>query len=309
MPYYRQVGEIPRKRHTQFRQPDGGLYAEELMGVEGFSSDSALLYHRTCRRRSCPARCSRGRPSSADPTIRSSRGTSRRTSSTRVPAADAVPGRQQLMGNADVRLSYVVADGALAALSQRDRGRVRLCRGGRVSWRPSSARSRSARRLRRHPDLDDAPVGAGRGRTAAAARDRGLGPHRPAAALLSSKGPVSRALARTASGTCAAPPNRLVEGDDVEVLVRHRRQRRRGHAASMRTTRSTSSAGTAASIPTCSRSTTSSRSPGGCTSRRRCTRPSRGRTSSSARSCRGCSTTTRTASPRRTTTPTSTPTR
>src|SRR5687768_9590003 len=46
MAYYRQVGEIPRKRHTQFRTPEGGLYAEELMGVEGFSADSALLYHR-----------------------------------------------------------------------------------------------------------------------------------------------------------------------------------------------------------------------------------------------------------------------
>jgi homogentisate 1,2-dioxygenase len=46
MPYYRSVGEIPRKRHTQFRRPDGGLYAEELMGQEGFSSDSSLLYHR-----------------------------------------------------------------------------------------------------------------------------------------------------------------------------------------------------------------------------------------------------------------------
>src|SRR5215203_1631750 len=46
MPYYRSVGEIPPKRHTQFRQPDGGLYAEELMGQEGFSSDSSLLYHR-----------------------------------------------------------------------------------------------------------------------------------------------------------------------------------------------------------------------------------------------------------------------
>ena len=45
MPYYRAVGEVPRKRHTQFRKPDGSLYAEELMGVEGFSSDSALLYH------------------------------------------------------------------------------------------------------------------------------------------------------------------------------------------------------------------------------------------------------------------------
>ena len=46
MPYYRAVGELPPKRHTQFRRPDGGLYAEELMGQEGFSSESALLYHR-----------------------------------------------------------------------------------------------------------------------------------------------------------------------------------------------------------------------------------------------------------------------
>lgn len=46
MPYYRRVGEIPPKRHTRFRQPDGSLYAEELMGLEGFSAESALLYHR-----------------------------------------------------------------------------------------------------------------------------------------------------------------------------------------------------------------------------------------------------------------------
>jgi len=45
MPYYRAVGEIPPKRHTRFHQPDGSLYAEELMGEERFSFDSALLYH------------------------------------------------------------------------------------------------------------------------------------------------------------------------------------------------------------------------------------------------------------------------
>jgi homogentisate 1,2-dioxygenase len=45
MPYYRATGEIPRKRHVRFRRPDGGLYAEELMGEEGFSADSSLLYH------------------------------------------------------------------------------------------------------------------------------------------------------------------------------------------------------------------------------------------------------------------------
>ncbi|GAA4358133.1 homogentisate 1,2-dioxygenase [Angustibacter luteus] len=46
MAHYRSVGDIPAKRHTQFRQPDGRLYSEELMGEEGFSSDSSLLYHR-----------------------------------------------------------------------------------------------------------------------------------------------------------------------------------------------------------------------------------------------------------------------
>lgn len=45
MAYYRQVGQVPPKRHTQFRNPDGALYYEELMGEEGFSSDSSLLYH------------------------------------------------------------------------------------------------------------------------------------------------------------------------------------------------------------------------------------------------------------------------
>src|ERR1019366_9011069 len=45
MPYYRVTGEIPGKRHVRFRRPDGGLYAEELMGEEGFAADSSLLYH------------------------------------------------------------------------------------------------------------------------------------------------------------------------------------------------------------------------------------------------------------------------
>jgi homogentisate 1,2-dioxygenase len=45
MPYYRSVGSVPPKRHTQHRDPEGRLYREELMGEEGFSSDSSLLYH------------------------------------------------------------------------------------------------------------------------------------------------------------------------------------------------------------------------------------------------------------------------
>lgn len=45
MPYYKKLGNIPHKRHTQFRKPDGKLYAEQLFSTEGFSSDYSLLYH------------------------------------------------------------------------------------------------------------------------------------------------------------------------------------------------------------------------------------------------------------------------
>ena len=45
MPFYHALGSIPRKRHIVFRRPDGGLYAEELMGHEGFVGTSSLLYH------------------------------------------------------------------------------------------------------------------------------------------------------------------------------------------------------------------------------------------------------------------------
>ncbi|GAB4430621.1 MAG: homogentisate 1,2-dioxygenase [Bacteroidia bacterium] len=45
MPHYQRLGQLPPKRHTQFRKPDGGLYAEELVSTEGFSSLYSLAYH------------------------------------------------------------------------------------------------------------------------------------------------------------------------------------------------------------------------------------------------------------------------
>ncbi|HVZ76651.1 MAG TPA: homogentisate 1,2-dioxygenase [Gemmatimonadaceae bacterium] len=45
MPFYHTLGQIPHKRHTAFRKPNGGIYAEQLMGHEGFTGTSALLYH------------------------------------------------------------------------------------------------------------------------------------------------------------------------------------------------------------------------------------------------------------------------
>jgi homogentisate 1,2-dioxygenase len=45
MPSYHRLGQIPPKRHTQFRKPDGTLYAEELFGTEGFSGNYSNIYY------------------------------------------------------------------------------------------------------------------------------------------------------------------------------------------------------------------------------------------------------------------------
>jgi homogentisate 1,2-dioxygenase len=112
MAYYRRSGEVPPKRHTRHRTPTGGLYSEELMGEEGFSSDSSLLYHT-------------GVPSAiVDATpweLPDQATTENRPLLPRhlrlhtlfderdAKAADVVTGRRLVLANADVRISYVAA--------------------------------------------------------------------------------------------------------------------------------------------------------------------------------------------------------
>ena len=45
MPIYHRLGNIPSKRHVQFRKSDGSLYYEQLFGTIGFDGMSSLLYH------------------------------------------------------------------------------------------------------------------------------------------------------------------------------------------------------------------------------------------------------------------------
>jgi len=45
MPHYHKLGQIPSKRHVQFRKPNGELYAEQLVSTEGFSDFYSLTYH------------------------------------------------------------------------------------------------------------------------------------------------------------------------------------------------------------------------------------------------------------------------
>ena len=44
MPFYQRLGEVPRKRHIQFRE-NGALLTEEVLGLEGFTGNEAILYH------------------------------------------------------------------------------------------------------------------------------------------------------------------------------------------------------------------------------------------------------------------------
>ncbi len=45
MPIYHRLGRVPRKRHVAFRKDDGSIYYEELIGNQGFTGPSSLLYH------------------------------------------------------------------------------------------------------------------------------------------------------------------------------------------------------------------------------------------------------------------------
>ncbi len=107
MAYYRQLGQIPPKRHTQFRQPDGSLYAEELVGQEGFSAASSLLYHR-----GLPTTITAADVVEEEAQVLAANHPllPRHFKTHQLKqGGDAVTGRQLLLGNSDVTQSYVHA--------------------------------------------------------------------------------------------------------------------------------------------------------------------------------------------------------
>jgi homogentisate 1,2-dioxygenase len=111
VPHYRRAGDVPEKRHLRIDHPSGtGYLHEELMGVRGFSADSALLYHLHS-----PSAIVAVEPV-ADPAATAFAADQPlvprhlRTSKL-VPGGDLVTGRRRLLGNADVTLSWVAAEG------------------------------------------------------------------------------------------------------------------------------------------------------------------------------------------------------
>ncbi|QKW39578.1 homogentisate 1,2-dioxygenase [Actinomadura sp. NAK00032] len=125
MAHYQRVGHVPPKRHTQHRHSDHGdgdhgdgggrLYFEELMGEEGFSSDSSLLYHREI-----PSAITDSRTWDVpDATTAPNHPLKPRHLKLHElfpketwADTDVVTGRRVILGNNDVRLSYVVSSAA-----------------------------------------------------------------------------------------------------------------------------------------------------------------------------------------------------
>lgn len=108
MPYYTRLGSIPPKRHTQFRQPDGSLFYEELVSSYGFSGIYSNLYH------AYPPTLVTGLGKSeaietewmpAD----SLKQTHLKTSGMRETGNDFLKARLPLLGNKDVVLSMVLS--------------------------------------------------------------------------------------------------------------------------------------------------------------------------------------------------------
>ncbi|MEA2827309.1 MAG: homogentisate 1,2-dioxygenase [Actinomycetota bacterium] len=110
MPNYRSLGDVPPKRHLRVANPDGGLLFEELMGEEGFSGDSSLLYHRRSPSAMVDAKAVVA-SGSADGLVANQPLVPHhlRTGLLAV-GGDPVTGRQVLLANDDVVLSWVAAD-------------------------------------------------------------------------------------------------------------------------------------------------------------------------------------------------------
>ena len=104
-------GSVPPKRHTQHRLDTGELAFEELMGEEGFSSDSSLLYHRNL-----PSRITGAETWTPGNLVTQPNHPLKPLhlklhtlfDVDQIGDVDVVTGRRLVLGNADVRISYVV---------------------------------------------------------------------------------------------------------------------------------------------------------------------------------------------------------
>src|SRR5438874_9958573 len=102
MPFYQRLGEVPRKRHVQFRE-NGTLLTEEVMGLEGFSGLESILYHLVspCRIKEL----GEFEPIEREEWVPDTHAHRHMRTMGIDAAGDAVTGRRTLMWNSDVEIS------------------------------------------------------------------------------------------------------------------------------------------------------------------------------------------------------------
>lgn len=109
MPSYLREGQVPPKRHIQFRRPDGGLYAEELFSTKGFESVYSLLYHLRPPTATLDVRAWE-RPAVRLLPNEPLRNRHFKTNDLRLEGLDAIESRTPVLGNADIVISVAQAD-------------------------------------------------------------------------------------------------------------------------------------------------------------------------------------------------------
>lgn len=108
MPYYTKLGQLPRKRHVQFRRPDGAFYSEEVFGTKGFVGPTSTLYHIHP-----PTQVAGWEPLYSTRPEYIETGVMRMRHLKTMPAkpkGDPITGRTVLFGNADCRMSICVPE-------------------------------------------------------------------------------------------------------------------------------------------------------------------------------------------------------
>ncbi len=100
---YHRLGDVPAKRHVQFRTPDGTLLTEEVLGFEGFSGNESILYHlhSPCRVKEVGAFA----PIVREEWVPSTHVHRLTDTASLLPGGDWLHGRRLLQFNADVEVS------------------------------------------------------------------------------------------------------------------------------------------------------------------------------------------------------------
>jgi homogentisate 1,2-dioxygenase len=112
--FYARVGDVPRKRHTWHTGDGGARLHEELMGEEGFTGCSSLLYHRNSpsalvgiEHLEMPQAVLSANQPLAPWHFRAAK---------LEPGGDPVSGRHLLLGNETIRISWVEATSTSGSL-------------------------------------------------------------------------------------------------------------------------------------------------------------------------------------------------